>query len=147
MSHVQAALLCSCLVLASTPVSAAGCGKMPVLSATDPSGGRIELVLDSDSIEQTPQWTLEKGEPPLSVAKAASLAKKWRKENYKDMSDAEVRQISLTSLGCSSMNGHWYYVVEFLPKVNSVPRFEPGNWVAVLFDGTVVGPTKLAATK
>ena len=120
---------------------------MPVVSAADSSGGRVELVLDSDLIEKTPQWLPEKGEPPFPVAKAATLAKKWGEKNYKGADSIEVRQISLTSLGCSNMSNRWYYVVEFLPKVNGVPKFEPGNWVAVLFDGEVVGPTRSVAAK
>ena len=117
-----------------------------MLIATD-SVERIELVLDSDLMKKMPQWAPDEGDPPLSVAKAAILAKKWARENYKTADRVEIRQISLTSLGCSGITDRWYYVVEFLSKVNGVPKFEPGNWVAVLLDGRVIGPTRSIAPK
>lgn len=147
MKYIQATLVCCCLVLISADVLAVGCGKMPVMSATDPDGGRVELILDSDLIEKTSQWIPERGEPPLSVGKAANIAQKWNEKNYKGADSIEMRDISLRSLGCSSMSNRWYYLIEFLPKVNGAPRFEPGNWVAVLLNGEVIGPTKSIASK
>jgi hypothetical protein len=130
--------------LCAVPVAALGqsfygCGSTPVVSTED-KGRRIELVLDGAAVAKTPTWTPTKGEPPLSVSKAAAVALAWAKVRYKRYDSVEITELSLKEFSCSSVSDRWYYQVEFAPIMDGNRLFGSGNWAAVLMDGTVVGP-------
>ena len=131
--------------LAQAPFS---CGSTPVVSTED-NGKRIELVLDGAAVAKTPKWSPAKGEPPLSVSKAAAAALAWGKVRYKRYDSVEITELSLKQYSCSRLSEHWYYQVEFTPIMEGNRLFGSGNWAAVLMDGTVVGPieTSMSSNK
>lgn len=122
------------------------CGETSVMSATKTDGKKVELVLDSGVVEKTPAWVPGAGEPPLSIADASEIASAWAAEKYNRFDGIEIREISLTSLGCTSSKAHWYYVFDFTPMMDGNRMYSAGNWAAVLMDGTVVGATEAATT-
>ena len=115
------------------------CGVITVMSAEE-SGKRISLVLDSAVVARTSKWTPGNGEPPLSVARAASIALAWATERYKRYDSVGIRELSLAQFNCWSLSDHWYYRVEFAPIIDGNRLLGSGNWAAVPMDGTVVAP-------
>jgi hypothetical protein len=120
------------------------CGATPVLSTED-NGKRIELILNGDQVAKTAKWDPTKGEPPLSVSKAAAAALAWAKVKYKRYDSVQITEISLHQYSCSELDEHWYYRIEFAPMMDGNKLFGSGNWAAVLMDGTVVGPVEKSA--
>ncbi len=126
---------------AVSPLKAA-CGKTAVMSATGADGRKVELVLDSAIVERTPKWSPGAGEPPLSLTRATKAASAWAKKRYSRFDVVEIREVSLTSLGCTSSRNHWYYVFDFAPIMDGNRMYGSGNWAAVLMDGTIIGATQ-----
>lgn len=126
----------------SSELEAGDCGKTSVMSSTDENGSKVELILDSAAVEKAPQWSPGAGEPPLSLTRAIEVASAWAKEKYARFDGVEIREISLTSLGCATSSKHWYYVFDFTPIMGGNRMFGGGNWGAVLMDGAVVGATR-----
>jgi hypothetical protein len=114
------------------------------MSSTDADGARVELVLEAAEVERTPQWSPGAGEPPLSLTQAIAAASAWAEQEYAHFDEVEIREISLTSLGCPSASKHWYYVFDFTPIMGGNRMFGGGNWGAVLMDGTIVGAKRTA---
>jgi hypothetical protein len=108
--------------------------------STEDNGKRIELVLDGAAVAKTQAWTPTSGEPPLSVSKAAAAALAWAKVRYERYDTVKITELSLKEFSCFSLLDRWYYHVEFSPIIDGNRLFGPGNWAAVLMDGTVVGP-------
>lgn len=129
-------------LVSATSLNAHACDKASVMSATDVDGRKLELLLDSAQVENTPQWSPGSSEPPLSISQATEIAFTWAKERYDRFDVVEVREISLTSLGCVSSRNHWYYIFDFVPVMDGNRMYGVGNWIAVLMDGTVVGTTR-----
>ena len=125
-----------------------GCGPTPVVSTED-KGRHIELVLDGAAVARTPTWAPTKGDPPLSVSKAAAAALAWAKVRYKRYDSVKITELSLKEFSCSSLPDHWFYQVAFTPIIDGNKLFGSGNWAAVLMDGTVVGPieTSMSSNK
>ena len=92
-------------------------------------------------ISSSPPWTPEAGEPPLALSKAVQLATEWAKKEYKRFDGVQVRSINVTAYGCPAPKDRWYYTVHFAPIMDTIPLLVPGYFVAVLMDGTIIGPT------
>lgn len=140
--RLLATLTANVIILVATgSAHASDCGKMPVMSATTSDGKKVELVLDSVLVGRTPSWLPGASDPPISISRATELSLSWAKNHYSQFDSVEIREISLTSLGCVGSSNQWYYVVEFIPVIDGARKYSPGNWVAVLMDGTVIGAT------
>ena len=118
------------------------CGKTSVMSATGDDGKKVELVMDSAIVEKAPAWSPGAGDPPLSIADASEIALAWASEKYRRYDGVEIREISLTALGCESSKAHWYYIFDFTPLMGGNRMYGTGNWAAVLMDGAVVGSSQ-----
>ena len=111
---------------------------MKVMSTTLDSGEERTLVIDSSALERTPKWTPGSGNPPLSVAKATEIALWWSKKHFARFDSAEIKSITLSNPGCFSTSKHWFYVFEFEPVLAGNRMYRPGNWAAVLMDGSII---------
>jgi hypothetical protein len=143
MKILTIALLSLALADAGYSGSAFACGNEAVFGMTDESGNKTELILNDSAMEHSPKWVIGNGEPPLSVAKAVSIALAWAKKNYKRYDSVEIHEITLASdEGCSGRDIHWYYRVEFMPIIDGHRMFGAGDVAAVLMNGMVIGPTR-----
>ena len=120
---------------------ALACGDSPVLSTRKDDGTEIGLFLPESKMQSTSKWTPELGEPPLSPSEAYRIAIDWARLKYTRYDDVRVREISLTRYRCSNIDDRWYYLMDLEPVIDGNSVWGPGNWVAVLMDGTVVAPT------
>lgn len=90
-----------------------------------------------------PPWS-EKGEPPLSVGKAASLAKKWilskdaRTDCY--ITDIQFRSVDRGAT-VPELRRCWFYIIRF----HEVYQFGSRATCVVLPDGSIVEPSSTPA--
>jgi hypothetical protein len=120
-------------------VDAQACVKSVVMTTTGDDGRTIELVIDSTAVQQTPEWSPGRGDPPLSVARASEIAQDWADQKYARFDSVEIREITLGAPGCVSNNKHWFYIFDFMPVMQGQRMYSGGNWAAVLMNGTVIG--------
>lgn len=134
---VWSLLFLSSLLLFSS-AEASSCGKMVVMRAAGSGGKMVELVIDSEQLRVAPKWNPSSGESvPLSASEVYKLSTEWIADRHSEIG-VDVRRISLTSSGCSSLLGGWYYVVELTP-VGGAP-YTASDWLAILMDGTIIEP-------
>lgn len=117
------------------------CGAFPVMETHGRDGTKVALVIPSSVMTKTSKWSPGKGEPLLSVGKAADIALKWAREHYKRFDSVEISEIQLNGRGCWGTEGYWYYQVTFTPIMDGNQLWGAAYFAAVLFDGTVVEPT------
>jgi hypothetical protein len=120
------------------------CESRPMLTSTKEDGSKVGLFISSAQILNTPEWKPGSGEPPLALSKAVQLAQEWAKSEYKRYDGVQVRSIGLSEYGCPGYKGHWYYTVYFTPVIEGNVLYGSSNFAAVLMNGDVVGPIKLA---
>jgi hypothetical protein len=116
------------------------CGDHPVITTTKDDGTTIGIVITDEHLRKSPRWSIEAGEPPLSISKAVAAAKAWGKKTYTRYDDVRIQSISLDAIGCRSVRDKWYYLVHFSPIIDGNAVFGGGFFAAVLMDGTVIGP-------
>ena len=117
------------------------CGSQAMMTMTKADGSKLGLFIPFAQISSSPPWTPETGEPPLALSKAVQLATEWAKKEYKRFDGVQVRSINVTAYGCPAPKDRWYYTVHFAPIMDTIPLLVPGYFVAVLMDGTIIGPT------
>jgi hypothetical protein len=117
------------------------CGSQAMMTMTKADGSKLGLFIPPAQISSSPAWSPEAGEPPLPVSKAVHLATEWAKKEYKRFDGVQVRGINLGTYGCPTPKDRWYYTVHFVPVMETVPLLVPGYFVAILMDGTIIGPT------
>jgi hypothetical protein len=135
---VAAFIICG----ASAVASAAPCGGLPVVTTRLDDGTKIGIVVKEAQFKKAPAWAPNKGEPPMPISKVIAAAEKWMKAEYAAYDSVRIHSVSLTEFGCGVDPTYWYYQVDFVPMKNGRPSFG-GHYIAVLFDGTVIGPTKI----
>ena len=116
------------------------CGEHSVYATIDEGEKRVELILDSKALERAPAWDPASADPPLSVAKASRAAMDWARGEYTRYDSVEIREIVLAPYSCPSIKNRWYYRFDFTPIIDGNRVTSPGNFVAVLMDGSVVAP-------
>lgn len=140
MLHV---LLMAVSLLSVTQVFAqeASCGSQAMVTIAKADGSKSGLIIAPTQISSSPAWSPETGEPPLPLSKAVQLATEWAKKEHKRFDGVQVRGVNVTPYGCPTPKDRWYYTVHFAPIIDSIPLLAPGYFVAVLMDGTIIGPT------
>ena len=118
------------------------CGNEVARSATDDKGRKVELVINFDALRRTKSWSPGDGEPPLSISNAVKIAKVWAKAHYTAYDEVRIEEIALTRYGCYDVNNKWYYRFDFMPFRKGSGVRQPGQWAAVLMDGTVINVTR-----
>jgi hypothetical protein len=102
------------------------------------AGKPVMLALSEVDLMRTPQWSPMEGDPPLSIAKASSIARAHFAIKRPGVSSLVLHEIELVPARCPS-GERWYYVFQFATH----QRYEemPG-WlvIAVLMDGTLIEP-------
>jgi hypothetical protein len=119
----------------------ASCGSQAMMTIAKADGSKSGLFISPTQISNSPAWSPETSEPPLSFSKAVQLATEWAKKEHKRFDGVQVRGINVTPYVCPTPKDRWYYTVHFAPIIDSIPLLAPGYFVAVLMDGTLVGPT------
>ncbi|WP_152437698.1 MULTISPECIES: hypothetical protein [unclassified Marinobacter] len=128
--------------------TAIACGRgLPVLNTTKSDGTKVGLFITTDQIEATQKWSLDEGEPPLSISAAYQLVDEWAENRYVRYDSVEQRRFSLIHYSCKHVSDRWYYVVDLVPLIDGDEVWGNGNWAAVLMDGTVIGPREYWADK
>lgn len=120
--------------------SAIACGEHPVMSTTKDDGAKVGIFLSSSAVEQTTHWQPDEGEPPLSISDAYRLVKEWAEHEYSRYDTVRIDSITLREYGCSTVRNRWYYLLDIRPVIDGNELFGSGDWAAVLFDRTVIGP-------
>jgi hypothetical protein len=117
------------------------CGSQSMMTISKADGSKLGLFISPAQISNSPAWTPESGEPPLPLSKAVHLATEWAKREYKRFDGVQARAVNLGTYGCPTPKDRWYYTIHFSPIMDTVSLLVPGYFVAVLMDGTVIGPT------
>ena len=117
------------------------CGSQAMMTMTKGDGSKLALFIPPAQISNSPAWSPETSEPPLPVSKAVQLATEWAKKEHKRFDGVQVRGINLGTYGCPAPKDRWYYTIHFVPVMDTIPLMVPGYFVAVLMDGTILGPT------
>jgi hypothetical protein len=119
------------------------CGSQAMTTIAKADGAKLGLFISPAQMSNSPAWTPETGEPPLSVSKAVQLATEWAKKEYKRFDGVQARAINIGAYGCPTPKDRWFYTVHFTPIMDSIPLLVPGYFAGVLMDGTVIGPTPM----
>jgi len=130
------------VVLSSSALAHAACLGLPVVTTQLDDGSKVGIVVKEAQFKKAPAWAPSKGEPPLPIAKVVAAADKWMKTEYLAYDTVRIHSINLMEFGCNDDPRYWYYRVDFLPMKNGRPSLG-GHFIAVLLDGTVIGPTKI----
>jgi hypothetical protein len=108
---------------------------------TDWNGTAYIYSISRRRAERTPDWTPERGEPPLSTTKAMAIAEKAAKSRHPKIGDFRTTSISLQGMNCTPViPGKWFYMVSLQPVMTHGRLSHV--WELVLLDGTVVTPTE-----
>lgn len=109
--------------------------------ATDLHGTSYTFSISREAAENVPDWQPDRPGPPLSIAKAVSLAKRRAHRQRPKFSEFKVSSITLQGMNCSPViPDKWFYVISLDPVVDGQPLAGEGLWEVVLTDGTVVRP-------
>jgi hypothetical protein len=115
------------------------CDRYPVISSTRADGTEVGVYLTEEQLKRAPNWPDQSTEPPLAVSKAVTIALRWAKVAYVRYDDVQIGEIWLRETECFGRR-YWYYLFRLAPVIDGNDVLESGHWVAVLLDGTVVGP-------
>jgi hypothetical protein len=119
-----------------------GCATRPVMTTKLDDGTTMGVLVSDAQFKKAPAWAPGHGDPPLSIAKVVEIAEKWARTHYQGYDSAEIQTVSLSRSGCFDEPRYWYYLVHFVPIKNGKPSMG-SSFAAVLFDGTLIGPTKV----
>jgi hypothetical protein len=109
--------------------------------ATDLHGTSYTFSISREAAERVPDWQPDRPGPPLSIARAVSLAKRAAQRQRPKFSEFKVSSISLQGMNCSPViPDKWFYVIHLDPVVDGQPMAGEGFWEVVLTDGMVVPP-------
>ena len=128
-------LLCS--------TSALACDGRPLYTLTNQHGEKIRLILSQDHFLASPAWTPSTEEPPLSVGRAITIALEWAKRAHDRYDGVEFSGISLKEFSCYKSPTYWFYLVDYTPTFDGNEVAGARSFVAVLFDGSVIGPEEV----
>lgn len=123
----------------------AACSKRTVMSMKGDDGVLTGIVILAAQLERAPTWMPGQGEPPLSVARAVDIASRWGRTHYRSFDSARIDAVGLNEYGCPDHQKYWFYLVQFR-LVKNGKHVWGGNFVAVLFDGTLVASRRLDGT-
>ena len=135
--------VCIGLLLCLFVSSAIACGDRPVYSTTAGGGKTVGLFLSDADFENVPQWAPGEGEPPLSISAAIDHALAWATSRYSRYDSVRVSGVSMAWYRCFVRDPMWYYKIDSTPTMDDNDVRDYGAWVAVLFDGTTVGPKEV----
>ena len=129
-------------VLALTSFAAWGgvCDDVPLVQIPTANGDQIAIYATNEEIERSPEWSPVKGEPPIRVPRAVAIAKEWAKRNFTQYEIMKISGISLRERRCGFIGNRWFYIIDFDPIVNGKILLGTAHFVAVLMDGTSIGP-------
>ncbi len=90
---------------------------------------------------ETPSWTAEDGDPPLSVARAIQTARINLPRFVESSENWKIRRIHLQSLN----NDKWFYNIAFTCSSEPVCRELPTRQFTILvkMDGSILEPKKI----
>lgn len=101
-------LLVICLICFGSVISAQTETKTPVAKGSV-SGETYRYKFSDADFAATPSWKSEDGEPPISVSRAASIAKSNLPRFVDGAENFEIRRILLNAFG----NDKWFYNISF----------------------------------
>jgi hypothetical protein len=86
-----------------------------------------------------PEWSPEKGEPPLSMSRAIRLATDVAQRQSPEHAVFVARAVRIQLASCDQPIGNrWYYVLTCVPQEGGVLGMSRSVPIVVLMDGTVV---------
>jgi hypothetical protein len=120
-----------------------GSAPIQIMEVGDPSGPRDVYAISESTLVGIPEWQPEKDPPPLSIAKAVSLAREWAKKEHAKFDDLQLRNIQVQEIQCSSpVRNRWFYMLGLDPVVEGRTSWSGGVTVIVLMDGSIVTPVQ-----
>jgi len=116
--------------------------RVDLWEAIDVDGNRRIFSISREVAEKLPNWDPEGGTPPpLSIAKAAELARAAARKRYPNCHDFALSMILLKATrSCHPVVPvKWFYAFQITPGVRD-NTFRGAGCEVVLMDGTVVDP-------
>ena len=139
---MKAIKVVAAFLLSSSPLAHAACLGLPVVTTQLEDGSKVGILVKEAQFKKAPAWTPSKGEPPLAISKVVAAADQWMKTEFLAYDSVRIHSINLMEFGCNEDPKYWYYRVDFLPMKSGRPALG-GHFIAVLLDGTVIGPSKI----
>lgn len=139
---LRACLLIICLIGFGSVVSAQTETKTPVAKGSV-SGETYRYKFSDADFSETPSWKSEDGEPPISITRAASIAKSNLPRFVTGAESFEIRRILLNAFG----NDKWFYNISFSCREVTCRTLPTRQFsMIVKMDGTILEPKKIVET-
>lgn len=119
------------------------CSDSPIRTATKYDGTKIGIFVSPSKISNTGTWSPDRGDPPLSIKQVYDLVTVWSKTEFSRYDDVKISEITLREHPCHIAKNHWFYSFDLVPVIEGNEVWAPGNWVVVLFDGTIITPREV----
>jgi hypothetical protein len=111
-----------------------------VLQEVRDSKGVTLIEAPLDSLESSPAWSPDQGQPPLPVEAAYRLVQKRIALIETQFDSFGLVNISLQRIEYPSIGVRWYYIVGMAPIIADELRLDHRYSYAVLMDGFVIEP-------
>lgn len=128
------------MLIASASSFSYDCKEHPFYSSTQKNGKTIGLFASNEDFENTPEWEITEGEPPLSISSATNIVKHWSKTFYPRFDTVEISGLSLQDGICAAKKNHWVYVFHLSPVIDGNQLHGSGYMVAVTMSGKIIEP-------
>jgi len=102
-----------------------------------------ESYVEYSRLMKMPDWSPERGLPPISSVKAIEIASKYLLDNEPTYKDAKVAMVQLTQfLIPNYYKDKWYYNVVFMNNIPVTKAIPDNTSVVVLMDGSIADVSK-----
>lgn len=93
-----------------------------------------------DEAQASPRWLPERAEPPLPLARAVAIARRWVRETVGYAGKTKVVSIELSPIESPDVRDRWFYSVGLVPSdaAQAPPAYL--TTVVILLNGKVVVP-------
>ena len=127
-------------LVVSTSVFAYECGDHPFSSTSKQDGSKIGLFATLEDFDGSKSWSIENGEPPLSISEAVVIVKAWAASFYTRFDSVAVSSFRMQGDVCWKAKDQWVYVFDLAPIIDGNKLYGSAYMAAVTMSGKVIEP-------
>ena len=137
MKYLILMLLC----LINFNSQAAICDGKPFISSQTGDGKAFGLFIEEKDFKNSPEWSLNLSEPPLSISQAVEIINSWSEGYYQKFDQVNIQSIEIKSPWCLN-DKTWVYIFKLEPRIDGNPVW--GSYMAaVTMSGVVIEPKEV----